>query len=369
MLRHAPDGRAVSADFGSGSRGGATSRRRRRPWASLPSPVLAVLVLVFVVLPLVWPETEDATAPPPGRGAFSLGADVTSVAVSPDSLRVAATGRDRSITVWQKAEGPEWASRELPEHKPTGSRCLVVAPDGRRLAAGNVDGTISLWDMSTGANLASLKGGEEMVLAMALSPDGKRIAAAGGDGRVRVWDLDTGQPEASLDVRDRPVTSLAFGPDGRSLACGCEDGAVRIWDVGRPTAPPLTLATSPEVVLAVAFSPDGRTVAASSLCTHGVQVWNLPDGRNRGFLRTGSFTATCLGFEADGNHLLVGEDDGKLSIWNTLTLSRVTEFQAHSGWVKALALSQGSSGFVTGGNDGLVRRWDLGEILVGSIRR
>jgi WD40 repeat protein len=336
---------------------------------SLPSPVLAMLALVFVVLPVVWPETDDAGPGPAAQADFNLAADVTSVAVSPDACRVAATGRDRPITIWQQGRGEEWGERLLPEHRPTGSRCLAAAADGRTLAAGNVDGTVSLWDMTTGESLASLAGGNEMVLAVSFSADSRLVAAAGGDAHVRIWDVATARQVATIDVPEEPITSLAFAPDGRAVACGCEDGAVRIWDVGRPGAAPQVFIASQEVILAVAFSPDGRTMASASLCGHGVHVWNVPDRRDRGLLRTKGFTATCLGFTPDGNHLLVGEEEGTLSAWNVFTLAQVGEFTAHTGWVKSLAVAQGSPSVVTGGNDGLVRRWDIAEILAGRPRR
>ena len=38
--------------------------RIRRPRLSLPSPFLLVVLLVFVILPLVWPETGDPLARP-----------------------------------------------------------------------------------------------------------------------------------------------------------------------------------------------------------------------------------------------------------------------------------------------------------------
>ncbi|QEH35131.1 WD domain, G-beta repeat [Aquisphaera giovannonii] len=370
MPRHAPGRRDEHADFGPDFPGRAPRRPRRRWWLSLPSPILAIAVLVFVVLPVVWPETEDVGAAPSSRGDFKLAADVTAVAVTPDGGRAAATGRDRPVVVWQKGEDQAWSMRSLPEHMPTGSRCLAAAADGRTLAAGNVDGSVSLWDMASGERRASLAGGTEMVLSLAFSPDGRTLASAGGDTKVRIWDVASAGPRATLDLRGAPATSLSFGPDGRQLACGCEDGIVRVWgDVGRPDAAPLTFVASQQVVLAVAFSPDGRSLASASLCGRGIDVWNVPEQRSRGFLPTRGFSATCLGFTPDGLHLIAGEDDGTLGSWNALSLSRQAEFPAHSGWVKALAVAQGAPAVLTGGNDGYVRRWDLVEVLSGRPRR
>ena len=116
----------------------------------LPSPFMLAIVVVFVVLPLVWPDNGDETSNPKPIAAFELVADVKSLDISQDGRKVAATCRDSPIDVWMREQPLVWRRTLLPEHRLAGSRCLAFSPDGKTLAVGNVDGTVSLWDMDSG---------------------------------------------------------------------------------------------------------------------------------------------------------------------------------------------------------------------------
>ena len=121
----------------------------------LPSPFLLAIVLVFVVLPLVWPESDDPASCPAALTVFNLEADVTSLTISAAAEHLAATCRDRPLWVWLQGREVNWGETLLPEHRPGGTRSLGLSPDGMTLAAGNVDGTVSLWDTATGKNAST----------------------------------------------------------------------------------------------------------------------------------------------------------------------------------------------------------------------
>ena len=73
----------------------------------LPSPFLVAIILVFVVLPLVWPESDDLDAYPGSPIVFDLAADVTSMAISADGELLAATCRDHPFWVWSQGQEVE----------------------------------------------------------------------------------------------------------------------------------------------------------------------------------------------------------------------------------------------------------------------
>ncbi len=84
----------------------------------LPSPFLLAIVLVFLVLPLVWPESDDPASCPAALTVFNLEADVTSLTISAAAEHLAATCRDRPL--WVRFQGREvnWDEMLLPEHRP-----------------------------------------------------------------------------------------------------------------------------------------------------------------------------------------------------------------------------------------------------------
>jgi len=91
-----------------------------------------------------------------------------------------------------------WDLRVL-EAKPStfqGSESVInsvaFSPEGLRLAAGGVDRTVRLWDFRTPeAPPVRFEGHESDILSVVFSPDGLTLAAGGFDGSVRAWHLWT----------------------------------------------------------------------------------------------------------------------------------------------------------------------------------
>src|SRR5689334_3813420 len=75
----------------------------------LPSPFVLSIVVVFVILPLVWPESDEIASAPDLLASFDLSADVCALAISPDASRMAAACRDESITLWRRSREHEWS--------------------------------------------------------------------------------------------------------------------------------------------------------------------------------------------------------------------------------------------------------------------
>jgi WD40 repeat protein len=110
---------------------------------------------------------------------------ILSVVFSRDGRRLAAAGTYR-VVVWDPASGGELQSFRL-----TPALMAAFNADTRRLAASGLDGQVTLWDVSTGQQVLSLKGFGGALRALAFSPDDTRLAACGVEGteaRIRVWD-------------------------------------------------------------------------------------------------------------------------------------------------------------------------------------
>jgi hypothetical protein len=259
------------------------------------------------------------------------GGAVRSVAFSPDSTALAASGDDGNIRVWDTHAGE--AFTELTGHAGT-VRALAFSRDGASLAAGGDGGTVRVWDVRTRELRAEPTGHASTVRAVAFSPDGDKLAA-GGDQGVRVWDARTGEPDARLTGRTGCVCAVAFSPDDATLAAGGDDGSVRVWDA-RTGGLRAKLTGHSGTVRAVAFSPDSAMLAAGG-DGGTVRVWDVHTRELRAELTGHAGTVLAVAFSPDGTMLAAGGDKGAIRVWDADSGELGTRLTDHTGYVGSVA--------------------------------
>jgi WD40 repeat protein len=106
---------------------------------------------------------------------------------------------------------------------------VAYSPDGKRLATSGWDSTVKVWDPATGKEVLTLKGHKDYVRTVCFSPDGKRLASASGDKTVRVWDAATGKQLLTLEGHSAAMWGVAFSLHGKRLAWASFDKTVKVW--------------------------------------------------------------------------------------------------------------------------------------------
>lgn len=154
---------------------------------------------------------------------------VTSVAVTADG-RIAVSGSsDRTVRVWDLADGR--CTAVLKGHTNFVNTVAITA-DGRTAVSGAMDQTVRVWDLVGGFCTAVLEGHTEAVFTVAVAADGRTAVSGSFDRTIRVWDLAKCRCTAVLECHPGPITSLAMTADGRTAVSGSsDDGMVRVWDL------------------------------------------------------------------------------------------------------------------------------------------
>jgi cytochrome c len=217
-------------------------------------------------------------------------------------------------------------------------------PDGGHASAGQ-DGRVALWPADGIEPRLVTQEHQAPVAGLAVSPDAATLAAGGWDGRLQFLDLETGDV-ATLDAhRGAMVTGLGYLPDGRLVTVG-SDLKLVVWRDRQPDA-----------TVGLPASPNKLAVAGDTIAVI------FADGAVRLFDETGQIAERKLAerplaaVAAGAGVIAAASVEGGVWIMEAGDLAIRHTLEPGQGAVWSLAVTQ--SDLLTGGADGLIRRWDL----------
>src|SRR5262249_1719835 len=140
--------------------------------------------------------------------------EIANLAFGADNERLASSGNDLVVKVWDLRTGQEAFALDKIERRVNG---LAFSPDGHRLAVGSADGTVRILDGTPLPGLVTahdagqaltLEGHGHVVVGLAYSPDGRRIVSASQDGTAKVWDAHSGREVVTFRGHRLGLTTL-----------------------------------------------------------------------------------------------------------------------------------------------------------------
>ena len=234
---------------------------------------------------------------------------------------------------------------------------LALSADAGRLVSGDRAGLVRLWDTATGKPRWERQTDGGAIWWVGLAPDGKRVYAA-SEAEVEVLDAQTGAVTIEFHVPRGRLTRASLSPDGKRLATTTTAGEVLILDTADLRLLQ-TLDVVEDAIWSAAFSADGSTLAVAG-SDEEVSLWNLATGERIARLAGHSGGATDVAYLSDGASLAVVDRRGQLHLWDINDHRRLgPPIKAHGGTSWRLAAASDAQFFLTAGDDGLARRWDI----------
>jgi WD40 repeat protein len=245
---------------------------------------------------------------------------------------------------------------------------VAFSPQGDRLAVSGQDNIVRLWDVPGGQPLHALEGHTSWVWDVAFTPDGRTLATGSADdGTVRLWDTASGQLRHMLALNN--VGPVAFSPDGRQLAVvsggySLHIGGSKVLFYDTATGQLLRTLGGYNITLDVAFTPDGHSLIAAG--GYEVHTWDVHSGQLRPTQESDT-PVQSVAVSPDGQLMAWGggEQQYAVQMWDIATGQLLYMLEEQAGVVHKVLFSPDGQLLATWSDDGLVRLWqaNTGELL------
>jgi WD40 repeat protein len=297
---------------------------------------------------------------------------VDAIDFNPDSTLLASGSIDSELKIWDLRSGEVQISVLASDVGYVDD--VDFSRDGSRIATGGDDVTARIWDVNTGGELLRMGHDALWVGDIAFNADDTRLftvpAVSSNGSQVAVWNIAANQegeliaPIAEwFDMHDGLISDLKLSPDGRLLVTISQDGTAKLWDATSDTAVEiLTLRGHLSTVEDVAFSPNSPKIATISAGV--VQIWDITAVGSGEILNIAD-SSDPIGYSPDGKLLYTisrtrsRSNDSTVKIWDAVTGELKGTFDSLVPNVKSFASSPDGRYLAVGGDDNVVKIWDL----------
>lgn len=193
------------------------------------------------------------------------------------------------------------------------------------------------------------------------------IATGGVDKTVKIFDLASATTISTLAGHSKKVTGILLHPTMDAAVSTSLDGTVRIWgNSGAGYNTTFTLKPHSEGIVGVSLHPVTDYIVTASVD----KSWafsNLVTGRVLTTVVDAAVTSplSCIQVHPDGVLVSTGGDDGVVRMWDLKAgQTNVASLEDNKAKVNAIAFSENGYYVASGAEDGVVKIWDLRKVEV-----
>jgi len=157
-------------------------------------------------------------------------ATVTAMSVALGSKTAAFGLSDGSVCVWdlhERSEIKRWKAHV------SGVTTVAYSPDGLRLLSAGEDGVANIWPAAGGPLIRKLSGHDGAILGTGWCSDGRRVVTAGVDMKVHLWDEAVDWKADWVQNLPDKAFSLAVDSLDRFILVGLSSGTIQLLPLPR----------------------------------------------------------------------------------------------------------------------------------------
>lgn len=278
--------------------------------------------------------------------------------ISGDGKTIAALTHDKVVGLWDTTTGIN--IKVFNTDTISDVKNIAIHPLGSMIATTRWD-NIFTWDVETEEMISSFERTEALVEQITFSPDGNTIATASVDGKIRLWNAQNAALVQTFDTNDANITHLTYSPDGRTIAFSSKYRFVRILDL-ETSVFKHNLRDTWRVVSSINFSADSKTLIVTGR-TQNIYLWDVETGtqlESRKGLGPVIVNATLA---PDMKTLVAGDSTGTISFVDVKSGELLGAFQGTRNQTIGLTfISSDGEVLVIGGDDGTISLWDMSQL-------
>ncbi|WP_334845645.1 nSTAND1 domain-containing NTPase [Nostoc sp.] len=220
-----------------------------------------------------------------------------------------------------------------------------------------------------------LEGHQGSVYGVSFSPDSKIIASGGADGIIKIWDSN-GKFLYDLPHQKKEFWRVIFSHHGKLLASASTDGTVKLWSIESKKNKLInTFSGHQGLVTDISFSHDDKLIASTD--QNGIiKIWNTEDQRKQPkvenelnmrdiFIKQGDsvpgkkYEIYSLDFDHyDNSKIVYGGNDGMIRLWNVNKINRLETVGDQGEIVKVVKFSSQANILASAGLKGTIKIWN-----------
>lgn len=321
--------------------------------------LITLLVAGFMGFYIFWkmdPSNQSFAQPPEKLtpiAEFNHESVIYDVAFSPVDASLVAGTDDNTIKLWDLRNMAE-PKAILKGH--TGAvKSIEFSPTGGLLASVGLDNQVILWNALSATQVNSFKA---PAIAVSISSDGYYLATAGR--HLKLWDIRNPKEITEVDTfpHDKSILlwTVDFSPNGKWLACGDENGKLKVWNIQHQELVG-SIKVDPLTILSVRFSADNRYLASSRFYTH--TLWRVPEWQLHGKI-SGETIGLDFDFSPDSKIYATSNINGAV-LRSMANGERIASFGRTTDVTWSVTFSPDGNILATGGDDEILRLWDVSE--------
>lgn len=259
--------------------------------------------------------------------------------------------------------------------------CMRISPDCKFIATGDLQSQIYIYQLDQRTSLTAdpshnvnkniigdggkyqLTSHSGPVYAVDFTPCGKYLVSCSFDSTIKIWSLQLGGvPLVSYKSHNGPIWDVKCNPNGFYFASAGSDMTVRVWSFDHIYALRLLVGHIGDVSCVEWHTKNSKYLFSGSL-DKTVRMWDINDGScvrifvNAAVITTGVTAIKCSN---DGKTLIIGCEDGSLSVWDIRSSKLLKIMKGHGrSSILSLSLDYDDEILMSSGFDNSVRVWDL----------